>query len=68
MTRQEGRVLIAGLLIAFGLAGCAVPGMQLRDDYMFQRWFERTLFQREVTHDEFGNPVLQDQIGADEAP
>ncbi len=63
MTRPKNRALIGGLLIAIGLTGCTFPpGLKFRDEYWGQRLIERSLFQRKVDHDAFGNPILVEPI------
>lgn len=51
--------LAASLLLFAG--GCAeiIPRFELRDDYMFKRFFQPNRVVSEVRHDENGNPILE---------
>jgi hypothetical protein len=53
--------LVAGVLLAQMLAGCTMPGLQVREVYWGKQILERSLFDRTITHDALGNPVFDER-------
>jgi hypothetical protein len=63
--QSPSRAYVRRLLMAFGLilvaGGCSeiIPRFELRDDYMFKRFFQPDRVVGEIRRDEFGNPILE---------
>ncbi|NQV81298.1 MAG: hypothetical protein HQ495_12150 [Alphaproteobacteria bacterium] len=59
--RSSLRLIALTTCLLLSTGGCSeiIPRFELRDDYMFKRFFQPNRVVSEIRHDENGNPILE---------